>query len=139
MTVQVKRQTGVITRLGDPPRPARPLEGTGRCGQIPPPHDEYRNLRRLKQRMAIQQYYVPLRRILCAFARIVAGLSFQCTILSKLHLRGARIFVTGMNLLTFTKYPGGDPEIARDFENATDRNLSPNIYLPHLRNKNHGW
>jgi hypothetical protein len=32
-----------------------------------------------------------------------------------------------MNLLTFTKYPGGDPEIARDFENPTDRNLSPNI------------
>jgi hypothetical protein len=32
-----------------------------------------------------------------------------------------------MNLLTFTKYPGGDPEIARDFENAQDRNLSPNV------------
>ncbi len=46
---------------------------------------------------------------------------------SRLKLKGARIFVTGMNLLTFTKYPGGDPEIARDFENAQDRNLSPNI------------
>lgn len=45
----------------------------------------------------------------------------------KLGLKGARIFVTGMNLLTFSKYPGGDPEIARDFENATVRNLSPNI------------
>jgi hypothetical protein len=32
-----------------------------------------------------------------------------------------------MNLLTFSKFPGGDPEIARDFENAQDRNLSPNI------------
>jgi hypothetical protein len=29
--------------------------------------------------------------------------------------------------LTFTKFPGLDPEIARDFENATDRNMSPNI------------
>ncbi|MDF2186911.1 TonB-dependent receptor [Paraflavitalea sp. CAU 1676] len=55
------------------------------------------------------------------------GYRFSAQSLSKLHLRGARIFVTGMNLLTFTKYPGGDPEIARDFENATDRNLSPNI------------
>lgn len=42
-------------------------------------------------------------------------------------MSGARLFVTGMNLLTFTKYPGGDPEIARDFENVQDRNLSPNI------------
>ena len=33
----------------------------------------------------------------------------------------------GTNLLTFTKYTGLDPEIARDFENATDRNMSPNI------------
>lgn len=45
----------------------------------------------------------------------------------RIGLRNARIFVTGMNLLTFTKYPGGDPEIARDFENAQDRNLSPNV------------
>jgi len=29
--------------------------------------------------------------------------------------------------LTFTNYIGLDPEIARDFENATDRNMSPNI------------
>ena len=39
----------------------------------------------------------------------------------------ARVFLTGMNLLTFSKYPGGDPEIARDFENAQDRNMSPNV------------
>jgi len=45
----------------------------------------------------------------------------------KFGLRNARIFATGMNLLTFTKYPGGDPEIARDFENPQDRNLSPNV------------
>ena len=47
--------------------------------------------------------------------------------LQRLRLREARLFLTGMNLLTFTKFPGGDPEIARDFENAQDRNLSPNI------------
>ena len=32
-----------------------------------------------------------------------------------------------MNFFTLTKYSGLDPEIARDFENATDRNMSPNI------------
>lgn len=44
-----------------------------------------------------------------------------------LGLKGAQISFIGTNLLTFTKYPGLDPEIARDFENATDRNMSVNI------------
>ncbi|MES2780417.1 MAG: TonB-dependent receptor [Bacteroidota bacterium] len=45
----------------------------------------------------------------------------------KIKLASMRIAVIGTNLLTFTKYTGLDPEIARDFENATDRNMSPNI------------
>jgi hypothetical protein len=47
--------------------------------------------------------------------------------LNKLKIQSARVAFIGTNLLTFTKYPGLDPEIARDFENATDRNMSPNI------------
>jgi TonB-linked SusC/RagA family outer membrane protein len=47
--------------------------------------------------------------------------------LDKLKIQSARIAFIGTNLLTFTRYPGLDPEIARDFENATDRNMSPNI------------
>lgn len=47
--------------------------------------------------------------------------------LDKLGLRGAQISFVGTNLLTFTRFPGLDPEIARDFENATDRNMSVNI------------
>ena len=35
--------------------------------------------------------------------------------------------VAALNALTFTNYTGGDPEIARDFENAADRNMSSNI------------
>ncbi len=46
---------------------------------------------------------------------------------SKLRLKNASVGVAGSNLLTFTNYEGLDPEIARDFENATDRNMSPNI------------
>ena len=38
-----------------------------------------------------------------------------------------RVVVSGSNLLTFSKYKEGDPEIARDFENAADRNMSSNI------------
>ena len=41
-------------------------------------------------------------------------------------VKDLRLFVTGTNLLTFSKYPG-DPEITRDFENPQDRNLSPNV------------
>lgn len=58
---------------------------------------------------------------------LTIGYDLSSETAQRLKLRGARIFVTGMNLLTFTKYPGGDPEIARDFENPQDRNLSPNI------------
>ncbi len=47
--------------------------------------------------------------------------------LQKLKIETARIAFIGTNLLTFTKYPGLDPEIARDFENSTDRNMSSNI------------
>jgi hypothetical protein len=35
--------------------------------------------------------------------------------------------IVGTNLLTWTRYTGIDPEIARDFENATDRNMSGSI------------
>lgn len=46
---------------------------------------------------------------------------------NKLRLQNLKVFASAMNLLTFSKYPGGDPEIARDFENPQDRNLSPNV------------
>jgi hypothetical protein len=43
------------------------------------------------------------------------------------YCRSVRMAIIATNILTITKYPGLDPEIARDFENATDRNMSPNI------------
>ncbi len=64
--------------------------------------------------------YLRLRELTLAY-------NLPAEVLQRVKLKNARIFVTGMNLLTFSKYPGGDPEIARDFENPTDRNLSPNI------------
>lgn len=48
-------------------------------------------------------------------------------LVKKFNLSNAKISLSGTNLLTFTKYPGADPEVARDFDNAADRNLSPNI------------
>ena len=43
------------------------------------------------------------------------------------NIKGMTVNVTGTNLITLTNFIGLDPEIARDFENATDRNMSPNI------------
>jgi TonB-linked SusC/RagA family outer membrane protein len=37
---------------------------------------------------------------------------FPSQMLSKVKLRSARLFVTGQNLLTFTRYAGADPEIS---------------------------
>lgn len=45
----------------------------------------------------------------------------------KLHLASLRVQLIGTNLFTITKFPGLDPEIGRDFENATDRNMSVGI------------
>lgn len=64
--------------------------------------------------------FVRLREVTLAY-------NLPTTFASKLRLQNLKIFATGMNLLTFTKYPGGDPEIARDFENPQDRNMSPNV------------
>jgi hypothetical protein len=47
--------------------------------------------------------------------------------LDKLGISTARVFVTGTNLLTFTKYPGADPEVARDHDDPRDRNMSANV------------
>jgi TonB-linked SusC/RagA family outer membrane protein len=38
-----------------------------------------------------------------------------------------RVFLSGSNLLTFTNYPGADPEVARDHDDARDRNMSANV------------
>ena len=38
-----------------------------------------------------------------------------------------RVSVNATNFATITRFPGLDPEIARDFEDNADRNMSPNI------------
>lgn len=40
---------------------------------------------------------------------------FDKELLSAIHLTNARIFLTGVNLLTFTKYKGADPEVNADY------------------------
>lgn len=58
---------------------------------------------------------------------VTIGYTLPRAVAKRIKVQNARISVVGTNLLTFTRYTGLDPEIARDFENATDRNMSPNI------------
>ncbi|MES2654968.1 MAG: SusC/RagA family TonB-linked outer membrane protein [Bacteroidota bacterium] len=66
-----------------------------------------------------------------SFARlrnVTLAYNLQPKAIKKLkYCRSVRMAIIATNILTITKYPGLDPEIARDFENATDRNMSPNI------------
>jgi len=45
----------------------------------------------------------------------------------KMPFKGASVTLSASNIFTLTNFDGLDPEIARDFENAQDRNMSPNI------------
>ena len=42
-------------------------------------------------------------------------------------LQNCRISLNATNVFTITNFPGLDPEVVRDFENAQDRNMSPNV------------
>jgi TonB-linked SusC/RagA family outer membrane protein len=45
---------------------------------------------------------------------ITLGYSFPASITSKLKLDKLRLYIMGTNILTFTSYPGWDPEVNRD-------------------------
>ncbi|MEY3387206.1 MAG: hypothetical protein RIR53_2017, partial [Bacteroidota bacterium] len=42
-------------------------------------------------------------------------------------LSSLRVYATGQNLLTWTNYPGWDPEIMRDQDGAQGRNLGAGV------------
>ncbi|WP_185154167.1 TonB-dependent receptor [Fulvivirga sp. M361] len=58
---------------------------------------------------------------------VTLGYNLPDEFVSKMKLRNARVYFNATNLLTFTKFPGADPEIVRDHEGPQGRNLSPNV------------
>lgn len=52
------------------------------------------------------------------------GYEFSSDLLSALRIRTARIYLSGQNLLTFTKYSGVDPEVAYRSDGATNSNIN---------------
>lgn len=69
---------------------------------------------------------------------ITIGYTFPKQILEKIKLNSLRVYVTAVNLLTFTKYPGWDPEVNTDYR-ATNRNQGSDFYsAPQIKNVSFG-
>ena len=58
---------------------------------------------------------------------VALGYNFKLSQEKKWSIAKLRIYAVGTNLLTFTKYPGSDPEIIRDHNGPQGRNISPNV------------
>ena len=58
---------------------------------------------------------------------LTLGYNFQNVKVKNLDFNQFRVAFNVTNLFTLTNFPGLDPEVVRDFENAQDRNLSPNV------------
>ncbi|HMJ69282.1 MAG TPA: TonB-dependent receptor [Cyclobacteriaceae bacterium] len=52
------------------------------------------------------------------------GYNFPAALITRWNLTNLRVYVTGQNLLTFTKYPGWDPEVNADYRTTTTPNTS---------------
>jgi hypothetical protein len=61
------------------------------------------------------------------FKNLAVSYNFPHINVGKGAITNLKITASMTNFLTFTNFEGLDPEIARDFENAVDRNMSPNI------------
>ena len=59
--------------------------------------------------------------------QLTFGYNFPESVVQKMHVKNLRLYFAATNLLTFTKYPGSDPEIFRDMENVMQKNLSPSV------------
>jgi TonB-linked SusC/RagA family outer membrane protein len=60
---------------------------------------------------------------------VTLGYNFPAAVLSRLKLSQLRIYATGQNLFTFTKYPGWDPEVNADYRaNGSNLNQGNDFY-----------
>ncbi len=75
--------------------------------------------------------YIRLKNVTLAY-------SFPASMLKRIKLSSVRLYVTGVNLLTFTKYTGWDPEVNADYR-AGNRNQGSDFYsAPQIKNMSVG-
>lgn len=58
---------------------------------------------------------------------VTLGYNIPVSILNRYKVTAIRAYVTGQNLLTFTKYPGWDPEVNSDYR-STNKNQGGDFY-----------
>lgn len=65
---------------------------------------------------------------------VTLSYNFPASVIKKLKLANAKVYFTGVNLLTFTKYTGWDPEVNTDYR-AGNRNQGSDFYAaPQIKN-----
>lgn len=65
---------------------------------------------------------------------LTLGYTLPKALISRAKLSSLRLYVTAVNLLTFTKYPGWDPEVNTDYR-AGNRNQGSDFYsAPQIKN-----
>ncbi len=65
---------------------------------------------------------------------VTIGYNFPATLLKRVKLTSARFYITGVNLLTFTKYKGWDPEVNTDYRSSNINQGSDFYSAPQIRN-----
>ncbi|HZY77872.1 MAG TPA: TonB-dependent receptor [Cyclobacteriaceae bacterium] len=55
---------------------------------------------------------------------VTLGYNLPVTLVSRWKMNAVKVYVTGQNLLTFTKYPGWDPEVNADYRTTTNPNTA---------------
>ena len=66
--------------------------------------------------------------------------NFSPELLAKLKLKSFRVYASGVNLLTFTNYPGWDPEVNTDYRTTLNKNQGADFYAaPQIRNVSFGF
>lgn len=72
--------------------------------------------------------YIRLKNLTLAY-------NLPLSLVKRLKLGSAKFYVTGVNLLTFTDYPGWDPEVNTDARTSSNRNQGSDFYAaPQIKN-----
>lgn len=59
---------------------------------------------------------------------VTFGYSLPTRVISRAKLASARVYISGINLLTFTDYPGWDPEVSADYLNVNADGSNNNVF-----------
>lgn len=97
----------------------------GQITNIPQARFFVNNGAQLSSRYVVDGSFIRLR-------NVTLGYSLPTSLLSRVKLERVRLYVSGLNLLTFTNYPFWDPEVNADIQAAANVNIAQgnDFYTP---------